>query len=200
MKHGHTDITAAAATVADFRVAARPVTGLLLLSLGFALVAMAAAHVRLYLPFTPVPVTMQTFVVLLAGLCLGATWGGLSQAKYLALGAVGLPAFAGGLAALAGPSGGYLVGFVLAAVVVGRIYSAWRSTIGATVACLAGTAVIYLFGCIWLAAITGGTLSQVLAIGAVPFIPGDLLKMAMALLLVRGPLIGAWTARFFGHN
>ncbi len=165
--------------------------------LGFALATMAAAHMKLWLPFTPVPVTMQTLVVLLAGLCLGKSWGGLSQAKYLTLGFLGLPAFAGGLAALAAPSGGYLVGFVAAAVIAGGIYSALRSTLGAILACLAGTAVIYLCGCLWLVVLTGGSMPEVLALGVAPFLPGDVLKIAAAVLLVRGPYTGPRLARAF---
>ncbi len=178
----------------------RPTAVLLLSSTGFAALMVAAAHLKLFLPFTPVPVTLQTFVVLLAGLCLGATWGGLSQVQYVMLGLLGVPAFVGGVTALAGPSGGYIVGFVVAATVVGWVYSSMRSTAGAILACLAGTGVIYVFGCVWLMAITGGPLAHVLAVGVVPFLPGDLLKLAAAIAIVRGPFVGGVVRRIFHHS
>ena len=200
MKHRSTDNTIAVRTVVGAHAVSRSQTRLALLSIGFVLATVVAAHVKLYLPFTPVPVTMQTSVVLLAGLCLGARWGSMSQVGYLALGALGLTAFAGGLAAMAGPNGGYLIGFVVAAAVAGWIYSVWRSTAGAVLACLVATSVIYLFGCLWLARIAGGSAVHVLATGVVPFLAGDMLKMAMVLLLVRGPFTGAWMRRIFHHN
>ncbi len=170
------------------------------LSIGFAVAMVAATAIRVWLPFSPVPVTLQTFVVLLAGLSLGATWGGFSQVQYVILGALGLPAFAGGLAALFGPSGGYIIGFVVAAVIVGAIYSAWRTTPGAIVACLAGTAAIYVFGCIWLLALSIGSVAEVAAIGVLPFLPGDVLKLAAAVALVRAPLTGSAIRRLCGHH
>ncbi len=200
MRHGTSDTTAQVGIIDGSRQAARSTVALLLLSFGFAVATIGAAHVKLWLPFSPVPITMQTFVVLLAGLSLGAAWGGLSQVQYVVLGALGLPAFVGGVTALAGVTGGYLVGFVVAAAVVGVIYSALRTTGGAILACIAGTAIIYLFGCLWLLAITGGTVSHVLAIGVVPFLPGDLLKLAAAIAIVRGPLTGAAIKHVFSHN
>ena len=170
------------------------------LTIGFALAMMAAACLKVWLPFSPVPVTLQTFVVLLAGLSLGATWGGLSQVQYVLLGVLGLPAFVGGMAALCGLTGGYIVGFVVAAVIVGAIYSAWRTTPGAIVACLAGTVAIYVFGCIWLLALTGGSVAEVAAIGVFPFLPGDALKLAAAVALVRAPLTGPAIRRLCGHH
>ncbi len=170
------------------------------LSIGFALATMAAACLKVWLPFSPVPVTLQTFIVLLAGLSLGVTWGGLSQVQYVILGVLGLPAFVGGMAALCGPTGGYIVGFVVAAVIVGAIYSAWRTTAGAIVACLAGTAAIYVFGCIWLVALTGGSVAEVAGIGVLPFLPGDALKLAAAVALVRAPLTGHAIRRLCGHH
>ncbi len=189
-----------AAEVDPTRARARPLAGSLLFALGFAAATMAAAHMRVLLPFSPVPVTMQTMVVLLAGLCLGAGFGGLSQAKYLTLGLIGLPAFSGGIAALIGPSGGYLFGFVIGAMTAGWLYSMWRSTAGAIAACLVATATIYLAGCLWLAAVTVGSLGQVVAIGVLPFIFGDLLKIAAVVLLVRGPYTGAFIAKLFKHG
>ena len=160
------------------------------LSLTFALAMVISAHVRIPLPFSPVPLTLQTFVVLMAGLCLGSMWGGLTQVQYLTLGLLGVPAFAGGPAALVGPTGGYLVGMVFAAVVVGVIYAQFRTTWGALAACIAGHAVIFAFGCAWLGVLTGRGALEVLAIGFVPFVPGLVFKTAAAVALVRAPYTG----------
>lgn len=147
----------------------------------------AAAHIRIHLPFTPVPVTMQTFMVLMAGLALGSTAGSISQVEYLAIGALGLPAFAGGIGALAGPTGGYLIGFVLAAAITGAIYSTSRTTMGAILACLAGTIAIFTFGCLWLVVLTGGGIVGIFTAGVLPFLPGEVLKVGAAVTVVRAP-------------
>jgi biotin transport system substrate-specific component len=165
----------------------------------FTVAMVAAAHVRIPLPFTPVPVTLQTFVVLVAGLCLGSMWGGLSQAQYIGLGLLGAPAFAGGVAAFVGPTGGYLVGMVIAAVLTGAIYARYRTTWGALAACLAGHAAIFAFGCMWLVALSGEGIAAALAIGLVPFIPGMVLKTAAAVALVRAPYTGSTIRKVFSH-
>lgn len=150
-----------------------------------------ASQVTIRLPFTPVPITGQTFAVLLSGAAVGSRRGGAAQLAYLGLGCAGLPVFAGGSRGLPfGPSGGYLVGFVAAAYVVGLLVErGWDRRIRTTaVAMLVGNAVIYAFGLPWLAAFTGGPLAKVLMLGLYPFIPGDLLKLALASAL----LTSAW--------
>jgi biotin transport system substrate-specific component len=156
---------------------------------GSALIALAA-QLRIALPFSPVPVTGQTFAVLLVAAALGRL-GVVSLAAYLAEGAVGLPVFAGGatgLAYMSGPTGGYLVGFVLAAAIVG--YAAerqWdRRLATSLLAMLAGEVVIYACGVAWLAQFPLPV--SPLQAGLVPFIPGDLFKMILAALA----LPGAW--------
>lgn len=141
------------------------------------------AQVSLPLPFTPVPITGQTFAVLLVGATLGARRGALAVLAYLAEGLAGLPVFAGGtggLAHLLGPTGGYLLGFVAMAATVGalaehgldrRLRSAW-------LAFLLGEAVLYLCGLPWLAVFVGP--SKALTLGLLPFLPGDLLKALLA--------------------
>jgi biotin transport system substrate-specific component len=151
--------------------------------LGAAFFIALCAQVALWVPFSPVPITGQTFGVLLVGALLGGRRGALSVLVYVAEGAAGLPVFAGGgsgLAWLAGPTGGYLLGFVVAAWVVGRLCEqAWsRRVAGAALVMLAGNAVIYLFGLLWLARFVG--IDKVLVLGLVPFVPGDLLKIALA--------------------
>ncbi|MBO9360624.1 MAG: biotin transporter BioY [Thermoflexus sp.] len=157
------------------------------LILGGSLLTALMARVAIPLPFTPVPITGQTFAVLLVGAALGSWRGGLSMVAYLLEGALGLPVFAGGAAGLArlgGPTGGYLIGFVAAAFVTGWLAErGWdRRPATTALAMLAGNAVIYLFGLPWLAGFVGGFLGPkgALALGLLPFVVGDLLKLLLA--------------------
>ncbi|SNB53159.1 biotin transporter BioY [Thermoflexus hugenholtzii] len=157
------------------------------LILGGSLLTALMARVEIPLPFTPVPITGQTFAVLLVGAALGSRRGALSMAVYLLEGALGLPVFAGGAAGLArlrGPTGGYLIGFIAAAFVTGWLAErGWdRRPVTTALAMLAGNAVIYLFGLPWLAWFVGGFLGPkgALALGLLPFVPGDLIKLLMA--------------------
>ena len=159
------------------------------LVLGGSLLVALTAQVAVTLPFSPVPVTGQTFGVLLVGALLGSRRGALSLLAYLGEGALGLPVLAGGtggLARLAGPTGGYLVGFVAAAFVVGWLGErGWdRRLPTASAAMLLDNAVIYFLGLPWLARFVG--LEQALTLGLLPFIPGDLLKIALAALALPG--------------
>ncbi|MCU0520634.1 MAG: biotin transporter BioY [Anaerolineae bacterium] len=137
-----------------------------------------SAHTRLPLPGNPVPVTAQTFVVLLLGALLGPRRGLLSVGLYLAGGAAGLPFFAGG--SMAGPSGGYLVGFAVAAILVGRLAElGWTQRPLAVIgALLLGNATIYLFGLPWLAKFVGW--GAALPLGLYPFLVGDGIKLVCA--------------------
>jgi biotin transport system substrate-specific component len=159
------------------------------LILGGSLLTALMARVEIPLPFTPVPITGQTFAVLLVGAALGSRRGALSMAVYLLEGALGLPVFAGGAAGLArlrGPTGGYLIGFIAAAFVTGWLAErGWdRRPATTALAMLTGNAVIYLFGLPWLAWFVGGFLGPkgALALGLLPFVPGDLLKLLLATL------------------
>jgi biotin transport system substrate-specific component len=138
---------------------------------------------QIVIPLQPVPVTGQTFGVLLVGALLGTRRGAASMLTFIGMGAVGLPVFAGGaagLSRLAGPTAGYLVGFVIAAPLVGFFSRlGWDRRVGSTALAMAiGTAVIYLCGVIWLSTFVGW--SQVLATGVAPFLIGDTLKLALA--------------------
>ena len=156
-----------------------------------------AAQVAIPLPFSPVPITGQTLAVLFTGALLGSRRGGLCLLLYLAEGAAGLSVFAGGTAGLArltGPTGGYLVGFVAGAFLMGLLAErGWDRRVETTlVAMLVGNTAIYAFGLPWLACFVGG--ARVLASGLLPFIPGDLLKLLLATAL----LPSAW--RMLGRN
>jgi biotin transport system substrate-specific component len=162
---------------------------------GFALLTAAAAQIVIPLGFTPVPITGQTFAVLLAGGVLGATRGAASQVLYVGLGAVGLPFYAGGAGGwtvVTGATGGYLVGFIVAAFVVGALAELRqdRRVITAIPAFLAGSLIIYAFGATWLAIqldipLTGppGEPSAI-ALGVAPFLVGDVLKAVLAGILL----------------
>jgi biotin transport system substrate-specific component len=155
-----------------------------------------AAQVRIPLPFTPVPITGQTFAVILCGAAIGARRGACAQLAYLLLGSAGLPVFAGGACGLPfGPSGGYLIGFIPAAYLVGFLVErGWDRRVGtAAVAMLLGNMVVYAFGLPWLAVMVGGPISKVLALGFTPFLPGDLYKLALASALL--PTAWAWIGR-----
>jgi biotin transport system substrate-specific component len=158
----------------------------LLVGAGVALLALAA-HLRILLPFTVVPITGQTFAVLLLGAAYGWRRGGVTVALYLAAGLAGLPVFAD-VAGLA--TAGYLVGFLLAAVVVGWLAErGWdRHSVTALAALLAGEVVIYACGLPWLARFVGW--QHVIAAGLLPFLPGDALKLVAAALV----LPAAWQA------
>ncbi len=162
---------------------------------GFALLTAAAAQLTIPLGFTPVPLTGQTFAVLLSGAVLGSRRGALSQLLYVALGAIGLPFYAGaegGWQAATGSTAGYLIGFVVAAFVVGAMAERGqdRRLPTALPAFLAGTMIIYGFGALWLAQSLGVPLAaeagqpSAVAYGVAPFLVGDLIKAALAGLLV----------------
>lgn len=156
--------------------------------MGFALLTALGAWVRVPLPFTPVPITLQTFFVLLGGLMLGPALGAGAQVLYLVLGTAGVPVFAGGalgLAYLVGPTGGYLVGFVVAAWLVGRLARDLRpgedrAELRALGTLALGTLTIYAAGAYWLAWMAGLDLGKALWVGVLPFIPGDTLKVMVA--------------------
>lgn len=145
------------------------------------------ASAKVQIPFYPVPMTMQTFVVVLMGPLLGWRLAGATVLLYLLQGAAGLPVFAGtpergiGLAYMAGPTGGYLVGFVLAAATVGVLAErGWDRRIPTTLAAMAlGTAIIFACGVLWLGALVGWS-EPVLALGVTPFLPGAAFKIALA--------------------
>lgn len=156
----------------------------LLLIVGFTALTAVGAVFRMPLPFTPVPVTLQTLMVLLAGAMLGGVRGSLSQVLYAAWGVSGLPLFTGaaaGLAVLAGPTGGYIIGFALAAMVVGMLIRRAHSVAAQAGVFALGTAVILASGWLHLTLTwTAGDMGAALMIGVLPFLPGAVLKIAAA--------------------
>jgi len=165
-------------------------TGLLwdaVLVVGFACVTAAFAQISFWIG--PVPITGQTFAVLLSGALLGSRRGALSQLSYLAVGATGLPywfALGGppGIARLVGPTGGYLFGFVAVAFIVGWLAErGWDRRVWTAIpAMLIGETVLYIFGLLWLLHFV--PVSKVLQVGFYPFVLGDLTKVAAAALVL----------------
>jgi biotin transport system substrate-specific component len=159
----------------------------------FAALTAVGSFIAIPLPGSPVPLVIQNLFVLLAGLMLGAGGGAAAMLVYLFIGALGFPVFAGGsggLAHLAGPTGGYLASYPLAALAAGLVAGRpnrpvpprlWRLTLGAA----AGVAIIYACGLAWLAFRLGLDRDKALAVGLLPFIAGDLIKLAAAAGLAR---------------
>ncbi len=156
------------------------------LALGFACLTGLLAQVRFYLPYTPVPVTGQVFAVLLSGVILGKWYGGLSQGMYAGIGAAGLPWFngmKGGMDVLSGVTGGYIVGFIAAALVIGWFtdrYVRSRSFTGLLILMVFGIAVIHLFGVIQLSAVLHVNAQTAIEKGSLPFIAVDVYKAMIA--------------------
>ena len=147
------------------------------------------AQFRVPLPFTPVPFTLQVFFVLLSGVILGGSFGGLSQFLYVVLGAAGLPWFAGfraGYWVLTGITGGYLIGFIVAAFLVGWFTGkhSWMKNFSAQLLLMfAAILVIYGFGALWVWMIFKADFLTTLFVSVIPFIPGDVVKAVSAAII-----------------
>lgn len=160
----------------------------MLLVTGASVFVALCARVSLPLPFTPVPLTLQTLGVLTAGMALGGQAGFLALCLYLVEGALGMPVFAGGASGahhLAGPTGGYLVSYPFAAGMAGCLAElGWdRRPASAFCAAAAATLLILAAGTAWLSIFTG-SVSRAIVLGALPFMPGDLVKAAAAAALL----------------
>ena len=157
---------------------------------GFVILTSLGAYVRIPLAFTPVPITLQTFFVVLSGAVLGRRLGIFAQASYVALGVLGAPIFQGyhsGFAYLAGPTGGYLLGFIAAAYVTGWLTER-RDTgdfFNTALAMSAGLFTVYALGVSWLVLGCGFSPAKAIALGFIPFIPGAILKFAVVSFLYR---------------
>ncbi|HUH06283.1 MAG TPA: biotin transporter BioY [Egibacteraceae bacterium] len=159
------------------------------LVIGVALLTAAAAQVQIPLGFTPVPISGQTFAILLGAAAVGPLRGSLAQLLYIAMGGVGLPFYSGGESGwqhLTGATGGYIVGFVAASAVVGALARRGldRRPLGMALAFAAGTATIYLIGAAWLAQVAGLSAGEAIAKGVAPFLVGDAVKALLAAALL----------------
>lgn len=162
----------------------RPATNVFLVALGTLLLTLSAKY---QVPLAPVPMSMQSLVAIGLGFALGPILGGAAVMAYLVQGAVGFPVFAGtpqfgsGLPYMLGPTGGYLAGFLLAAVSAGvMVRAGWaRGLFGATAVALAATVLLYLPGLLWLGGYVGFD-AGLLQAGLYPFLPGDAVKVILA--------------------
>jgi biotin transport system substrate-specific component len=157
----------------------------LILCAVFAALTGICSIISIPLPFSPVPINLATLSVFLAGGLLGAKYGAISQIIYVLLGAVGVPVFhslTSGLGILTGPTGGYIIGYILAAFIIGRIYSSTKHLL---LALLAGIVACYALGTLWFIYLTGVNLWSALLMCVIPFIPGDIIKILAALLLIK---------------
>ena len=149
--------------------------------------ALIAVLSQLQLPLGPVPISLATFGVMLCGLLLGWRFGALAVGAYILLGAVGVPVFAGfqgGVGRLAGPTGGYIVGYLFYAMIAGMEIPRLRERFfGRCILLLLGTAVCYGLGTVWFMHMSGRTLSESLSLCVIPFLPGDAAKIALASFL-----------------
>jgi len=178
-------------TIADFLVPVRvgervsPRIRDIGLVLAGAALLILGSRISVPLPGNPVPLTLQTLAVLLVGGALGLRRGALSAALFIALGVVGVPVFAEsrhGVDVILGTTGGYLIGFIAAAALVGRLAElGWDRHLGGSVGMnLIGTVVIYLVGVPWLAAAASIPLGKAIELGLVPFLVGDAIKLLFA--------------------
>jgi biotin transport system substrate-specific component len=153
----------------------------------FIIATTLGAYIRIPVPGTPVPITLQTFFVVLSGAVLGRRLGLISQAGYIFLGAVGLPVFQGyafGMAHLLGPTGGYLIGFMAASFLVGRILEKESPGLFRIIASFAaGNAVLYALGILWLMLIYRISFVSAVAIGVLPFFTIELAKIFLAAVI-----------------
>ena len=150
----------------------------------FAALTAVLGLISIPLPFSPVPITGQSLAVMLAGCILTTRQAGFALLTFLLVGAVGVPVFAGGAGGfgiIAGPRGGYLIGYMLGAIMIsylrGEGNNIWRLAMANIIG---GIGLVYLVGVAWLAVATGIDMQKAVAIGVLPFIPGDLIKMVIA--------------------
>jgi len=153
----------------------------------FAALTGVCSIVSIPLPFSPVPVNLALLSVYLAGGLLGPKNGAISQFVYILLGAAGLPVFhnlTGGLSILAGPTGGFLAGYIAAAFLVGFFYFK-KMDKGLIIGLVAGLSACYALGILWFMLISGAGLKSALLLCIIPFLPGDALKIIAAIFLIR---------------
>ena len=154
-----------------------------LIVIGSSILISLFAHISIPLPFTPVPISMQPHVVLFLAAFLGSKRGVIATLSFVVQGAVGMPVFAGGKAgvlALSGPTGGYILGYIAAAFVVGYLVENLKGIKLSSMffSMAAGNLVIYLFGMAWLSTFIG--INKAFVLGVLPFILGDLFKLVLA--------------------
>jgi len=166
-------------------------TNLILCAL-FAALTAVFSWIAIPLPFTPVPVVLATMATCLAGSLLGPRYGSFSMIVYVLLGAAGIPvfhSFTGGLGILAGPTGGYIIGYIISALICGLLLDVlakkkltwWSMAVSMT----AGLTGCYVLGTLWFIISTGNSLGAALVMCVLPFLPGEILKIFASMMLVK---------------
>ena len=136
------------------------------------------------IPISPVPISLATLAIYLTMMILGGTKGTISVIIYVFLGFIGAPVFtgfSGGVGKVLGPTGGYIIGYIFLAIISGMFIDNFRSKWMQFLGMVVGTIVLYIFGTLWLAFETSMTFKEALFAGVIPFIPGDVVKMIIAL-------------------
>lgn len=153
----------------------------------FATLTAVLAYITIPLPFSPIPITGQSLAVMLAGCVLTPIQAGLSMLTFLFMGIIGLPVFSGGRAGIGvivGKSGGYLIGYLVGAVIISILVRKSKSKITMFLACLfGGIIVVHILGASWLGYVTGMGIGKAIMVGSVPFLPGDLIKAVAAVAI-----------------
>ncbi|MBM4305777.1 MAG: biotin transporter BioY [Deltaproteobacteria bacterium] len=166
-----------------------PIEKLRMIVLASLMAALMAVGAYIHIPIGPVPIVLTNLFVLLSGLLLGSRWGLASVGLYLLVGAIGMPVFyggKGGFAHILGPTGGYLFGFAFSAWMTGFISERFRhSLIGGIIGVIIGSLAVYCFGVPWLKTITKMSWNKAWMVGMLPFLLGDALKAAVAIVLAR---------------
>jgi len=172
-------------TLRSFTVSKAVIVGLQIV--GFAALTALCSHAKFYLPFTPVPITLQTLAVVLAGAMLGSKKGAASQLTLIGASLAGIPVFSTP-GAVFGPTGGYILGFVLAAYVSGWMFERLNTKSFMVKFGLLFLASLFIFlpGVVWLKTLTGISFSKAIALGFTPFLIGDLIKTLIATLFLTG--------------
>lgn len=156
----------------------------------FATLTAVLSYITIPLPFTPIPITGQSLAVMLAGCVLTPLQAGLSMITFLFMGAIGLPVFSAGRAGagvIVGKSGGYLIGYLIGAVIISLLVRKNKSKVNMFLACLfGGIIVVHILGALWLGYVTGIGIQKAFIVGSVPFLIGDSLKaIATTVIAVR---------------
>lgn len=151
----------------------------------FTAITVVCTWITIPLPFTPVPINLATFSVMVAGAVLGPKYGSISQLIYTLIGVIGLPVFSGfsaGIGHLLGPTGGYIFGYILIALIVGKLSKKTYPKIVSGM--ILGTLACYAVGSLWFMYITGSNLLTTFSLCVLPFIPGDVIKVLLASVIV----------------
>ncbi|MCR1934811.1 biotin transporter BioY [Clostridium tepidum] len=155
----------------------------------FATIIAVSSYITIPLPISPVPITAQGLAVMLAGCVLSPVQAALSMVTFLLMGVIGIPVFSGGTAGIGvvlGKTGGYLIGYLIGVIIISLLVRKNRSLVNMIIACfIGGIIVVHILGSAWLGQVTSIGIKKAFLLGSAPFIPGDLIKAIVAVLIGR---------------